>query len=552
MNEIVVNVYGDNVIVEPGMTLKELSERYQDRERYDIVLAFVDDRLCELHKIIDKSCKIEFLTTNTVMGNQTYRRSATLLMIKAFNDVVGKDKVKKIRVMYSLSKGFYCEMDSDVAVSPELVDQVKMRMMELVDDNIPIVKGNLNTDDAIKVFEEQGMEDKVRLFKYRRVSKANVYSIGDYTDYYYGYMVPSTGYIRHFDLIQFGDGFVLQMPVVATPTIVPPFDPQLKLFKVLKETGEWGKKLDIDTVGALNDLIAVGNMNDIILVQEALQEKKIADIAEDIEAKGRKIVLIAGPSSSGKTTFSHRLSVQLRAHGLKPHPIAMDNYFVDREKTPVDADGKYNFECIQALDIEAFNKDLNDLLEGKLVNMPTFNFQTGYREYLGDTLQIGDEDVLVIEGIHGLNPIMTSKIAADSKYKIYISALTTLNVDEHNRIPTTDARLIRRIVRDARTRGNSAQKTIAMWDSVRRGEEENIFPFQEEADIVFNSTLIYELSVIKQYVEPLLFAIPKNAVEYYEAKRLLKFLDYFLGISGEYIPINSIVREFVGGGCFRV
>lgn len=553
MNEIVVNVYGENTIVEAGTTLLELSKQYQDHERYDIVLAFVDGKLCELFKAIDRSCTVDFVTTNSVIGNATYKRSTSFLMIKAFNDVFGKENVKKIKAMYSISKGYYCEAEGDnIVISQANMNLVKQRMMELVDANLPIEKETLNTDKVIDMFMEQGMEDKARLFKYRRVSKANIYSIGDYKDYYYGYMVASTGYLRFFDIVQYGEGFVIQMPTVAMPNVIPAFDPQVKLFNVLKQSDEWGRKLEVDTVGALNDVIAEDGMNELILVQEALQEKNIADIAERIEQEGKKIVLIAGPSSSGKTTFSHRLSVQLRAHGLKPHPIGVDNYFVDREHTPVDENGKYNFECLEAIDLESFNSDMDRLLKGEEVKLPTFNFTTGCREYNGETLKIGSEDVLVIEGIHGLNPAMTSRLADEDKFKIYISALTSLNVDEHNRIPTTDGRLIRRIVRDARTRGNSAEKTIAMWNSVRRGEEENIFPYQEEADAMFNSALVYELSVIKQYAEPLLFAIPKTSPEYQEAKRLLKFLDYFLGVSGETIPINSIIREFVGGGCFKL
>ena len=299
-------------------------------------------------------------------------------------------------------------------------------------------------------------------------------------------------------------------------------------------------------------MIANGGINDLMLVQEALQEKNIAEIAERIKRENKKIILIAGPSSSGKTSFSHRLSIQLRAMGMSPHPIALDNYFVNRELTPKDADGNYDFECIEAMDVKTFNEDMAKLLNGEEISMPTFNFLLGKREYRGDKLKLQQNDVLVIEGIHGLNPVMSEKLPENSKFKIYISALTQLNVDEHNRIATTDGRLIRRIVRDARTRGNSAQKTIEMWASVRRGEEHNIFPYQEEADVMFNSALIYELSVIKPYVEPLLFAIPREAKEYQEAKRLLKFLDYFLGISSENIPNNSILREIVGGSCFPV
>ena len=310
--------------------------------------------------------------------------------------------------------------------------------------------------------------------------------------------------------------------------------------------------LGVDTVGALNDVIADGGIGDLMLVQEALQEKKIAEIAERIEREGKQIVLIAGPSSSGKTTFSHRLSIQLRAHGMYPHPIALDNYFVNRRDTPLDADGKYDFECIEAIDRKQFHEDMSRLLAGEVVEIPRFNFHTGVREYKGDFTQLRAGDVLVIEGIHGLNPLMSEDLPDESKFKIYISALTSLNIDQHNRISTTDGRLIRRIVRDARTRGNSAQDTIAMWNSVRRGEEKNIFPHQEEADVMFNSALIYELSVIKQYAEPLLFAISHDSPEYQEAKRLLKFLDYFLGVSGEAVPNNSILREFIGGSCFRV
>ena len=328
------------------------------------------------------------------------------------------------------------------------------------------------------------------------------------------------------------------------------FVPQEKLFTVLKTSDDWGTMLGVNHVGDLNDEITSGGINELMLVQEALQEKQIAHIADMIQEGDKKIVLIAGPSSSGKTTFSHRLSVQLRAHGLRPYPLALDNYFVDREFTPRDEDGNFDFECLEAMDLALFRSDMAKLLAGEEINLPTFNFQLGKKEYKGKKLKLNDGDVLVAEGIHALNPQMTVGLPDDSKFKIYISALTQLNVDEHNRIPTTDGRLIRRIVRDARTRGHNAQATIAMWPSVRRGEEKYIFPFQEEADVMFNSALIYELSVIKQYAEPLLFAVPKDSFEYYEAKRLLKFLDYFLGVEVTNIAKNSIIREFVGGGCF--
>lgn len=425
-------------------------------------------------------------------------------------------------------------------------------MRELVDADIPIVKSTYKSHDLMKRFEAQGRNDKVRLFKYRRASNANVYRLEDFEDYYYGFMVASTGYLKYFTLCAYEEGFVLQMPRRKEPEVVPEFTPPHKLFSVLKQSDDWGVMLNVDTVGGLNDAVAAGQINELMLVQEALQEKNIADIATRIKAEEKKVILIAGPSSSGKTSFSHRLSIQLRALGLSPYPIALDNYFVNREQTPKDANGNYNFECLEAVDVAQFNEDMSRLLKGEEIPLPTFNFFQGKREYKGNTMKLKENDVLVIEGIHGLNPKMSAGLPDNSKFKIYISALTQLNVDEHNRISTTDGRLIRRIVRDVRTRGNSAQMTISMWDSVRRGEEENIFPYQEEADAMFNSALIYELSVLKPYVEPLLFAIPREAREYQEAKRLLKFLDYFLGVSSENIPNNSILREFVGGSCFPV
>ncbi|WP_337672598.1 nucleoside kinase, partial [Gallintestinimicrobium sp.] len=418
---------------------------------------------------------------------------------------------------------------------------------------IPFVKMTKTTDDAIALFESQGMADKVQLFRYRRASCINVYELDGYYDYNYGYMVPDTGYIDCFDLFPYQDGLMLLLPERRDPEQLPVFEERKKLFKALEDSTRWGEKLGITTVGDLNNKICGGDLAELILVQEAMQESRIGRIAEDIAGrKGVKFVMIAGPSSSGKTTFSHRLSIQLKTFGLTPHPIEVDNYFVNREKTPRDADGNYNFESLDAIDTERFNRDMCELLEGKRIELPTFNFKTGKREYKGNFLQLGADDILVIEGIHGLNDKMSYALPNESKYKIYISALTSLNVDEHNRISTADGRLLRRLVRDARTRGTSAGQTIAQWPSVRRGEEENIFPFQESADATFNSALIYELCVLKTYAEPLLYGIQKGDPEYFEAKRLLKFLDYFLGVSSENLPKNSIVREFVGGSCFRV
>ncbi len=537
-----------------GTTYREIAEEYQKQYKSRIVLVAINGtKLRELTKTVSRDCKLSFVTTGDSAGHKTYKRSLSFLMVKAIYDVCEHKNIDKVRVDFSVSKGYYCTIDGDVKITQEFLERVEDRMRQMVSEAIPIKKRSVGTDDAIALFAKHGMHDKEKLFGYRRVSKVNIYSLNEFEDYYYGYMVPDTSYLNCFGLFLYDEGFVLQMPSMSQPDVLPEFQPHQKLFGVLKQSSKWGQMLGIETVGDLNEEITKGNIQETILVQEALQEKKIAQIAEMITERANvKFVLIAGPSSSGKTTFSHRLSVQLRANGLIPHPIAVDNYFVERDKTPRDADGNYNFECLAAIDVELFNQNLTDLLAGKEVSLPTYNFKTGKREYNGNTKKLGEHDVLVIEGIHCLNDALTYRLAKENKFKIYISALTQLNVDEHNRISTTDGRLIRRMVRDARTRGTSAKQTIAMWPSVRRGEEENIFPYQEDADVMFDSALIYELAVLKQYAEPVLFGIEKDCPEYVEAKRLLKFLDYFVGVGSENIPTNSLLREFVGGGCFHI
>lgn len=540
-------------LYEEGTTYKKIAEEYQTQYENDIVLVLVDGKLQELLKECKQDCKLEFVTTDTKIGNETYRRSMCLLLVKAIEDITSKESVQKIRVQYSVSKGYYCTVDGEFKVTDTFLQQLEKRMTELVQEKAPIKKKTVHIDDAISLFNQQGMYDKERLFQYRRASAVNLYEIEGMADYYYGYMVPDASYLKYFALYRYDEGFVLQMPVKEKPKVIPPFEPQKKLFQILKESTQWGDMMHIETVADLNDQITKQGMQEVILVQEAYQERKVAELAMQIAQRPNvKFVLIAGPSSSGKTTFSHRLSIQLQTLGLRPHPIAVDNYFVNREYTPKDENGDYDFECLEAIDCELFNHQLMELLEGKEVQIPTFNFKTGKREYNTPPTKMGKQDILVIEGIHCLNDALTYKLASKNKFKIYISALTQLNIDEHNRIPTTDGRLLRRMVRDSRTRGTSAQNTIAMWHSVRRGEEKNIFPFQEEADAMFNSALIYELAVLKQYAEPILFGIDKNCAEYMEAKRLLKFLDYFVGINAENVPKNSLLREFIGGGCFRV
>ena len=538
---------------EEGTQLKTAAEDFQNQYENDMLLATVNGKLQELHKTIPDDAEVGFLTAADKPGMLTYRRSALLMMLKAFYDVAGRDNVRKLSVEFAVGNGLYIDAEGDFERNEELLSRVKAKMREYCEARIPIKKRSVNTDEAMELFHRHKMYDKERLFYYRRVSRVNIYSIGGFEDYYYGYMVPDTGYIRYFDLELYQGGIMLMLPDSSDPKTVQKFEPKDKLFQVMKEADVWGRKLQVPNVGALNQCISSGGMNELILVQEALMEKKIGDIAEMIASRpDKKFVMIAGPSSSGKTTFSHRLSIQLRAKGLTPHPIAVDNYFVNRVDSPRDENGNYNYEALECLDIKLFNENMSDLLAGKRVQLPVYNFISGEREYRGDYLQLGAEDILVIEGIHCLNEKLSYSLPRENKFKIYISALTQLNIDEHNRIPTTDGRLIRRMVRDARTRGASAQDTIRMWPSVRKGEKENIFPYQEDADVMFNSALVYELSVLKQYAEPILFSVPRDSAEYVEAKRLLKFLDYFLGVSSEDIPRNSIVREFIGGSCFKV
>ncbi|MDE5939363.1 MAG: nucleoside kinase [Lachnospiraceae bacterium] len=548
-----ITIGGKEKRYEDGIKYEIIAEAHQNDYVSQIALVTVDGKIQELMKRVDRDCELGFITYADAIGHKAYVRTAVMLMLKSIKDVAGMEAAANVKVEFAIGAGYYCAFRNGLKLDEKTIGKVKDRMGELVDMDLLVTKKAYPAAEAVALFAENGMKDKVSLFRYRRSSNINVYCMGDYYDYFYGYMLPSTGYIRLFDLFAYEEGMILLLPEQEAPEELPEFKPRKKLFQTLLVTGAWGRDVGIDTVGDLNNQICDGNIADMILVQEALQERRIGEIARDIARReGVKFVMIAGPSSSGKTTFSHRLSIQLRTYGLKPHPIGLDNYYLDHDRTPLDENGEPDYECLEALDVEQFNKDMTALLGGETVQLPTFNFKTGKREYSGKTTKLGENDILVIEGIHGLNEKMSYSLPAQSKYKIYISALTTLNVDEHNRIPTTDNRLLRRLVRDARTRGASAAKTISMWPSVRRGEENYIFPFQEEADAMFNSAMLFELSVLKQYAEPLLFSIQKGEPGYHEAKRLLKFLEYFLGISSEELPKNSLCREFVGGSCFEV
>ena len=536
--------------VKEGTTLSDLAKQVQLPQEPIILLAYMDGKLRELFTPMTKDCHVRFVTLKEQAGYMAYKRTATLMFLKACEDLLGTGATTKIALDYSIGNSIFCDFLEDRVIDEAFARSIQKRMEELAKANLPITKRSLDTDQAAKYFDRIGFKGKKELFQFRRESKMNIYSLDGYDNYFYGYMAPSTGYISAFLVSAYQHGVVLQIPKRKQTEEIVPFTPQPKLFHVMQRSREWTKTMGVDTVGALNDVITHGNINHLILLQEGLQEKLLADIADEIVSKNKRIILIAGPSSSGKTTFSHRLSIQLQIAGLTPHPVSMDDYFLDRELSPRDENGNYNFETIASLDVDLLTKHINQLLDGEEIDVPSYNFITGKREYHGHKLKIGEKDVLVMEGIHGLNGTLTNEIPEDAKYRIYVSALNQINLDEHNRIPSSDGRLLRRIVRDAMTRGNDARETISRWDSVRKGEEDNIFPYQEEADVMFNSAQIYEIAVLKQYAEPLLFAVPKDCPEYQEAKRLLKFLEYFLNIPSEAIPKTSLLREFIGGSCF--
>ena len=536
-----------------GTTFESIVREYQEQYNNSIVLIFFNGKMRELNKRLERDGVISFITTRDSAGHNSYVRTAQMMLVKAVRDVL-KDNGNDVRVKieFALGNAIYCSVHDGVRVTDDFARKVEDEMKRLRDKNVPVIKKTYPIDDAIELFKRQGMRDKERLFHYRRGSTINVYSMEGYYDYFYGYMLPSAGLVNLFKVQAYNGGLLLILPRQENPFQIEEFEDQESLFEQLYLSTKWGDLVNITTVGDLNDAICEGSISDMILVQEALQERRIGEIAAQIfQKRDTKIVMIAGPSSSGKTTFAHRLAIQLRSFGLRPHIISMDDYFVNREQTPIDIDGNYNYEVFEAVDIDLFNDDMLDLLDGERVEMPQFDFKAGKRVYKGRFLQLEKEDILIIEGIHGLNPRASEELPKEKIFKIYISCMTSLNIDEHNRIPSTDARLLRRMVRDARTRGNSAQHTLELWPKVRAGEDMNIFPYQDDADAVFNSVLIYELAVIKQFAEPLLFNVRQNEPAYYESKRLLKFLEYFVGVDTAAVPTNSLLREFVGGGCFH-
>lgn len=534
-----------------GIPLEEIAKDFQKQDSGLIVAALMNNQLKELFNKVEEDSEINFIDINSAIGSRIYQRSLVFVFIRSCMELFSGCNVS---VEHSISKGLYCEVHYKRSIDENDVARIQERMEEIIAEDVAFVKNRIPVDEAKDIFRDYGQMGKVKLLKYREKPYINMYQCGWLKNYFYGYMVPSTGYLKAFKLKFYNPGIVIQLPRIELGGEIGPFQEHPKIFKVFRETENWGKILEIDHVASLNDLIVSRKEGEFIRIAEALHEKKIAEIADTItnHVLEKRVILIAGPTSSGKTTFAQRLMIQLKVNGLKPVSISLDDYFVDREKTPKDEYGEYDFESLYAIDLQSFNRDLIALLKGEEVELPQFNFHTGLREYNGKKLKIDKDQPLILEGIHALNDELTASINKDLKFKIYISALTQLNIDEHNRVPTTDTRLIRRIVRDYKYRSNDALRTLSLWDSVRRGEEKNIFPFQEDADVMFNSALFYELSLLKKSAEPLLRQVDPASPYFSEAKRLLKFLSYFVALENEVdIPRTSILREFIGGSAFH-
>jgi uridine kinase len=547
---IYVNITGSGEFHKPrGISVQDLLKYDQAERKSPVVAAKVNNVVRDLQTLLEENSTVEFLDMETEEGMRVYRSSLILVLVKSVREILPGSVCL---VQHSLGNSFYGEITYHRPLKETDIVKIEDRMRETVDADEPIIKQQVLAEEFIRLFAERGRVDKIALVKQRKLELVDIHTCGWFIDYAFGPMVPSTGYLKVFRLRFYLPGFILEFPRRQEPLALPEYLEQGKLANVYFESKKWNKIINIPNVTVLNEKLAAGPAIEFIRVAEAFHEKKIsrkADIiANNIDLI--RIVLIAGPSSSGKTTFTRRLSIQLRVNDIHPVPISMDNYFVNRELTPLDENGNYDFESVEALDYALFNEHLTKLIQGEEVEIPTFNFKTGQREWLGHKMKLGPSDLIVVEGIHGLNDKLTRSIPKGRKYKIYVSALTQLNLDNYNRIPTTDVRILRRIVRDNRSRGYSALETIRMWPSVRRGEEKYIFPFQETADIMFDSSQIYELAVLKPYAEPLLAEITPDRPEYAEARRLLEFLSYFVPIDEYEVPRNSILREFIGSSCF--
>lgn len=537
----------ETISVDENTILADIGKKFKKTLGNTILSAKVNGIVKTLDYKIKSDCDVELFDITSSIGFSTYQRSCLFIMFAAFSEVMGNETV--VWSEHTMSKNFFCCI-YDREITEEEIKLVKDKMTEIVSSDYRIEKLTVSIDDGVKLFRKYGLDNRIKSLKYLKQSEITIYKLNDYYDYLYGAIVPETSYINIFDLEKCENGFLLKFEDSANPGNLNNSVFYPKLMQIFREHNQWSKILKIDTVSALNDSIARGKLKNNILVAEALHEKKISEIADMIYRQNKNVVMIAGPSSSGKTTFSKRLSVQLRVLGLSPQIISLDDYYKNREDIPLEPDGSKNFENLSTIDVEKFNSDVTKLLNGESVETPLYNFHTGFRKSETKKLKLKSNDVLVVEGIHGINENLSYSIPKEYKFKIFISALTQLNLDEHNRISTADTRLIRRIVRDHLFRGFSARDTLEMWHKVLAGEEENIYPYQEQADIMFNSSLVYELSLLKSFAEPLLYDIDKRDGQYAEAKRLLNILNSFLAIDSYLIPQNSLMREFIGGSCF--
>jgi uridine kinase len=542
---------GEMIQVPVGSHLSQVIPELDLGLKYPIIGAIVNNTLKELSYPVLGECEVEFIDRTNNSGLSAYIRSLIFVMCKAVIDLYPDTK---LYILHAISKGYYCELrdfNGKNILTPQGIIDLKAKMEEVIREDIPITRHKIKTEEAITLFVAQGLDDKELILRQRKRIFTSVYKMDGIVNYLYGFLAPSTGSLNVFNLVEYFDGMLLQIPSTSRPDRTVEQTPQKKLFDVINEHSRWVKLLEVENVGKLNQQIIDKKAGNLIKIAEALQEKKVAYIADKIyDRKDVKLVLISGPSSSGKTTFSKRLSIQLQVAGLKPLIISLDDYFVNREFTPRDSSGEYDFEAIEAIDIKLFNEHLLKLFAGEEVEIPRFDFTKGAR-LTGPKMRCYEDNIIIVEGIHALNPNLTLQIENNLKFKIYVSALTQISIDRHNRIPTTDNRLIRRIVRDYKYRAHSALATLRRWPSVRAGEEKNIFPYQEEADIMFNSALLYEFSVLKKFAEPIIKEVPENEKEYSEAMRLLKFLSFFMPLGNDDIPNTSIIKEFIGGSSFE-
>jgi len=549
MGDFNVKFKNKEYIVPKETTYREFIKNYLKMDPSGFALCRINDKYKELIDSIDRNGTIELISFDTPIGYKIYTRTLQYIFIKAALDIFPKDAT--ITIEHSLDGGVFGQIHKKEPLNEEDLQKIKDRMVEIINNDIVINKIKVKKEKAMEVFKSYGMEDKISLLSHVNFERVKLYELDGRYDYFYGQMAYSTGIIKAFDVMFYKPGFIIRYPKKTNLEELANFKENRKLSQIFMETEKWINIIGVGDVGSLNNKVVNNEIRDLVMVSEALHEKKIAQIADMIDnKKGTKVVLIAGPSSSGKTIFANRLAIQLKVNGYTPIPISLDDYFINRENTPRDENGEYDFESIYALDLDLFNENLTDLLNGKEVEIPSYNFRTGEREWNGNKLVLPEKGILIIEGIHGLNPMLTNSVPEENKFKIYISALTQLNLDNHNRIATTDIRRVRRIVRDILSRGYGGELTLKMWPSIRRGEERNIFVYQEEADVMFNSTLVYELCVLKKYALEELDKIKEDSPVYLEASRLKSFLGFFKEIDKDYVPTNSILREFIGGSIF--